>query len=213
MCPSLCPRPISSFFFSSFSVLAALSSGLPLLQMSAGTCPGTGCWEDGEWVLGSRGVPWTWRQAGEDTSRIPLTPAPQLPPLLSSGRSVCCHPTWGREAIMPRDRQTPLGAEGSGFGSGKWSRVLGPSWGSRSRSCLPLPPKLLSRFSIRQERLGAASCPQPSALLTGRPSRQPCPPPGPSDGSGLCLGQREANLGCYTSHTKTVLGPLALTGV
>lgn len=35
----------------------------------------------------------------------------------------------------------------------------------------------------------------------------------PLDGSILCLRQREANLGCYTSHTETVLGPLDLTGV
>lgn len=91
--------------------------------------------------------------------------------------------------------------------------------GGRPRSCLlnlPFPPKLLSWFWTKQEEhfggIPPALSPVPyqGFLLASLAS---CWALTSLDGSILCLGQSEANLGCYTSHTKTVLGPLDLIGV
>lgn len=98
------------------------------------------------------------------------------------------------------------------------AKSLGLGGGTRTRSCplnLPLSPKLF----LILDRAGGTFGGQPSCLqlraLPGLPSSQPCLPLGPIPFGWLifCLGQREANLGCYTSYTETVLGPLDLTEV
>lgn len=116
---------------------------------------------------------------------------------------------------MSRDRQKPLEAEGSGFGSmengaksldlhGGIQEQQLPS--SSSQAALSILNKAGGTF--RGSPPAHSPVPYQGFLLTSLASHW-----APLDGSILCLGQREANLGCYTSHTKTVLGPLDLTGV
>lgn len=145
------------------------------------------------------------------------TPAPQMPSMLSSGQSVCCHPTRGRKAIMSRDRQKPLEAKGSGLVPWKMEPSPGilmgdPGAGAASCTVSSSQAALLSLHKAGGRFWGSppahSPVPYQGFLLASLASRW-----APSDGSVLCLGQREANLGCYTSHTETVLGPLDLTGV
>lgn len=143
------------------------------------------------------------------------TPAPQMPSMLSSGQSVCCHPTRGRKAIM--SRQKPSEAKGSGLVPWKMEpspRILMGDPGAGAASCTASSSQaaLLSLHKAGGRFRGSppahSPVPYQGFLLASLASRW-----APSDGSVLCLGQREANLGCYTSHTETVLGPLDLTGV
>lgn len=145
------------------------------------------------------------------------TPAPQMPSMLSSGQSVCCHPTRGRKAIMSRDRQKPSETKGSGLVPWKMEpspRILMGNPGAGAASCTASSSQaaLLSLHKAGGRFWGSppthSPVPYQGFLLASLASRW-----APSDGSVLCLGQREANLGCYTSHTETVLGPLDLTGV
>lgn len=110
------------------------------------------------------------------------TPAPQMPSMLSSGQSVCCHPTRGRKAIMSRDRQKPSEAKGSGLVPWKMEpspRILMGDPGAGAASCTASSSQaaLLSLHKAGG-RFRVPSCPQPSAL-PGLPSSQPCLPLGP----------------------------------
>lgn len=90
---------------------------------------------------------------------------------------------------------------------GKRSQVLG-SWGEGGDQDQELPPEPASFSQVALlilDRAGGTFGGQPSCLqlraLPGFPSSQPCLPLGPIPFGWLifCLGQREANLGCYTS--------------
>lgn len=78
---------------------------------------------------------------------------------------ICCHLTWGRKAIMSRDRQRPLEAEGS------W-------WGNQDQELPPEPASSSQAALLTLDRAGGTfggqpSCPQPRAL-PGFPCSQPC---------------------------------------
>lgn len=100
----------------------------------------------------------------------------------------------------------------------------GGTWrGPENGHCLHLPHAALLTLWMRQEEHLGASLPDPqSRALPGLPSSWPYlpldsePGPGPSKDEGqdrpfsLCVGRRGASLGCYTSRTETVLGPMDL---
>lgn len=158
--------------------------------------------------MGSHGFGGT---PAEDTSRSsPHSQHLSCLPCCPLGNLICCHPTWGTKAVMSRDRQKPLEAEGSGFASMENGSSRGiqeqelPS--SSSQATLLILNKAGGMFGGSPP--AHSPVPYQGFLLASLASRS-----APLDGSVLCLGQREANLGCYTSHTKTVLCPLDLTGV
>lgn len=141
---------------------------------------------------------------------------------------LCCHlgslsaatSPGAEKAILSRDRQRPLEAEGSGFGSMEnGAKSLGLGGGNQDQELPPEPASFSQVALLILDRAGGTFGGQPSCLqlraLPGLPSSQPCLPLGPIPFGWLifCLGQREANLGCYTSYTETVLGPLDLTEV
>lgn len=106
---------------------------------------------------------------------------------------------------MSRDRQRPLEAEGS------W-------WGNQDQELPPKPASSSQAVLLTLDRAGGtlgasppvhSPVPYQGSLAASLAS---CWAPVPLGGSIFCLGQREANLGGYTSHTETVLGPLDLTG-
>lgn len=153
----------------------------------------------------------------EDTSRS--CPNPSTPDAFYAVVWAVCllPPDRGRKAIMSRDRQKPSETKGSGLVPWKMEpspRILMGNPGAGAASCTASSSQaaLLSLHKAGGRFRGSppahSPVPYQGFLLASLASRW-----APSDGSVLCLGQREANLGCYTSHTETVLGPLDLTGV